>query len=514
VDSLPPSLYWDEASLGYNAFSISQTARDEHGKFLPYTNFGAFGDYKPPGYIYATVPFIAFVNVTELAVRLPSVMAGVLTVILCYYLVKKLFGKEIIALLSAFFLAISPWHLQLSRAGFEANLALFFSLSGIYFFIKFATEKKYNIYLSSIFFLLAMFTFTGQRLFVPFIVLILAIAFRQKIVANPKIVILNSVLALIAFWPLFVFSTQTIEGKLRFDEVSIFKNLKPINDSIRFRETDNFSSFSGIIHNRRLFFARDYLKHYFDAYNPSFLFINGDANPRLSIQSQGQLYIFDLVFLLLGLYFLFRKNYKYKFLLLGWLLVSPLGPATARETPHALRMIHILPTFQIISAIGLYHLISNFQKKYYVIYTSVLVISISLLYYLHMYYIHYPIEYSGEWQYGYKQTVEYIESKYNEVDNIVVTKHLGRPYIYYLLYMKFPPANYWSNAVVTRDKFFFYDVESFDKFYFVSNPDEFDKRGNNLYVTSVNNLPKDTKLLKTVKNLSGDDVFVIGEKNI
>src|SRR3989344_6943662 len=55
----PPSLYWDEASLGYNAYSILKTTRDEHGKFLPLTNFEAFGDYKPPGYIYAAVPSIA-----------------------------------------------------------------------------------------------------------------------------------------------------------------------------------------------------------------------------------------------------------------------------------------------------------------------------------------------------------------------------------------------------------------------------------------------------------------------
>jgi len=56
----PPSLYWDEASLGYNAYSILKTAHDEHGRFLPLTNFAAFGDYKPPGYIYAAVLQLQF----------------------------------------------------------------------------------------------------------------------------------------------------------------------------------------------------------------------------------------------------------------------------------------------------------------------------------------------------------------------------------------------------------------------------------------------------------------------
>src|SRR3989344_1405842 len=73
----PPSLYWDEASLGYNAYSILKTARDEHGKFLPITNFAAFGDYKPSGYIYLTVPAIAVFDLNEFSVRLPSVFFGV-----------------------------------------------------------------------------------------------------------------------------------------------------------------------------------------------------------------------------------------------------------------------------------------------------------------------------------------------------------------------------------------------------------------------------------------------------
>ncbi|MBI2009816.1 MAG: hypothetical protein HYS86_01425, partial [Candidatus Chisholmbacteria bacterium] len=35
----PPGLYWDEVSLGYNAYSILKTGRDEHNEFLPYARF-------------------------------------------------------------------------------------------------------------------------------------------------------------------------------------------------------------------------------------------------------------------------------------------------------------------------------------------------------------------------------------------------------------------------------------------------------------------------------------------
>src|SRR3990172_3711920 len=91
ISQNPPSLYWDEASLGYNAYSILKTGRDEHGKFLPFTNFAAFGDYKPPGYIYFSVPSVGVFGLNEFAIRFPSAFFGILTVLLAYFLTKKLF---------------------------------------------------------------------------------------------------------------------------------------------------------------------------------------------------------------------------------------------------------------------------------------------------------------------------------------------------------------------------------------------------------------------------------------
>src|SRR3989344_1863506 len=228
---VPPSLYWDEASLGYNAYSIAKTGPDEHGVFLPITNFAAFGDYKPPGYIYMATPFIALLGLNELAVRFPSALFGTLTVFLTYLIAKKLFENEKVALSSSFLLAISPWHLQMSRAAFEGTLGLFFSALAIYFFLKFG-KNPYWLLPSGLSFLAAMYTFTGQRLFAPLIAVVLAIQFRRKIFSNLKIVIATAVICTILLWPLFRFVTGTIEGKLRFNEVTIFKDLKPINDSV------------------------------------------------------------------------------------------------------------------------------------------------------------------------------------------------------------------------------------------------------------------------------------------
>lgn len=517
LSQTPPSLYWDEVSLGYNAYSILKTARDEHGKFLPLTNFGAFGDYKPPAYIYATVPSVAVFGLNEFAVRFPSALFGTLTILLAYFLAKILLSKksdatgEKAALVCAFFLAISPWHIHLSRAAFEANLGLFFSTLGILAFFKFALKNPFYLFLSMLAFGLAMYTFTGQRLFVPFMVLALAIVFWRQLLNKFKYVVAAGLIAVIIFWPLFNFSTRTIEGKLRFNEVTIFKNLDPINKSIEYRHQDNFSAISALIHNRRLFYAQDYLTHYFDALNPSFLFTKGDVNPRLSTQEIGELYYFDFILIPVGVFFLFAKKYHFAPFIIAWLLVSALGPATARETPHALRMIHILPTFQLIASAATVNLLQILNKKKIILWLFATIIAASSTYYLYIYYIHWPETYSGEWQYGYRQAVEQVKEHLESVNHVFVTESHGRPYIYFLFYNQFDPKIYQQTARVKRDQFFFYHVEGFDKFTFGVSEESLPILPRSLYVLPPNQLPKEAKKITTIYNLSGNKVFEIGE---
>ncbi len=508
----PPSLYWDEASLGYNAYSILTTGADEHGRPFPITNFAAFGDYKPPIYIYAAVPAIAVFGPSEYAIRFPSALFGTLTVLVCYFLAKKLFTNEQIAQMSALLLAVSPWHIQLSRAAFEGNLGLFFSAVGILFFVKFTKDNSKFIFVSALSFLAAMYTFTGQRLFIPLILPILVLTFMNDVRKHIRLLLFALAIFAIIFYPLFNFSSKTIEGKLRFEEVTIFKDLDPINESATYRETDKNSIISRIIHNRRIFFTREFLSNYFDAFNPGFLFAHGDGNPRLSIRDIGELYYFELPLILAGIYFLFNNNQKYKLLIIGWLLVSPLGPATARETPHALRMVHILPTFQFLAAYGAYNLINRMSFKRLLLPITALLILISIFYYLHQYYLHYPKTYSGEWQYGYKQAVNVANQNYNAVDKIIVTKKLGRPYIYFLLYNQINTKDYINSADIVKDNFFFYHVNSFDKYYFTDDFNKYTGEKNILYITPPNGLPDGARKLETVQDLGNYAVFDIGIK--
>lgn len=510
----PPALYWDEASLGYNAYTIATALRDEHGEFLPISRFIAFGDYKPPGYIYASALSIKAFGLNEFAVRFPSCLAGFLMVVFTYFLVKELFKKESVSYLSAFFVAVSPWSLHISRAAFEANLAAFFNLAGIYFFLI-ARRKKWTIILSVLFLVLSFYTFNANRIISPLIFAVMIIIYYRDTISNLKWGFIAAVLGLMMVMPSYSYF-KTKESKLRFEEVTIFNNLAPVEISNARTAKDGNNFMAKIIHNRRILFFTDFLKHYTDNFTGRFLFTHGDVNPRLSVQDMGQLFFWDLPFLLSGTYFLLKRKDKITLLIFSWMLIAPIPAGTARETPHALRIISILPTFQIITAYGLYRFLKIINKnteklKFYAVSSFVcFFFLVNFFYYLHIYYVHFPENWSGEWQYGYKQMVNFVSKIQGKYDQIFVTTALGRPYIYFAFYEKYDLPDYLKDVYAVKDAFGFWDVKRLGKVYFGGPGRE--TTGNTLIVSKAGKLPGDYKLIKKIYDLSGNPVFDIGDK--
>ena len=489
LDQVPPSLYWDEASLGYNAYSISQTLRDEHGNFLPISSFPAFGDYKPIGYIYAAVPFIKLFGLSEVAVRSPSALAGILLVLVTYFLVKELLDNRITALLASLFVAVSPWAIQMSRGAFEANLATFFSATGIYLFLK-----KKRIF-SALCFVAAMYTFNSHRVFVPLIIFSLGLIYLKDFKKHLIFYFLTFILVL----PLIPHLISS-EGHLRFNEVTWLNDLNIVETANKNIALNNNALWAKVIFNRRIYYTGEFLKHYFDHYRFDFLFQTGDVNPRLSSRTVGEMYLIDLPLVLLGLFVLIKKRDKTTALIFSWLLLAPIPAAFARETPHALRILNILPVPMIIGAVGLVKLPKIFKLL------VPLILSFLIFFYLKNYYFIYPVKFAADWQSGYKQMVQSVAEIQEQYDYVSVTNSLGRPYIYFLFYNQYAPQKYWVNRDASRDKFGFWTVASFDKYVFSDN---ISKKGRWLYVRSVTDQITGKHLVKTVSDFSGRPVFFL-----
>lgn len=72
LNNNPAGLFCDEAAIGFNAYSVLTTGRDEHGAWFPFF-FQSFGTYRTPVPIYSNVPFILIFGLNEFSVRLSAV---------------------------------------------------------------------------------------------------------------------------------------------------------------------------------------------------------------------------------------------------------------------------------------------------------------------------------------------------------------------------------------------------------------------------------------------------------
>src|SRR3990167_42996 len=509
----PPSLTWDEAAWGYNAYSLGIDGRDEFGRFLPLDYLESFGDFKPPVYAYLDVLPVKIFGLSEFAVRFPSALFGVLTVIATYFLVKRIFWKsklkESYALTSTLILAISPWHIMLSRAAFEANVATFFIVLGVWLFLLSMQSKRWILLLSAISFVLSIYTFNTARIVVPILVLVLAFGFRKELLKGKKEVIIAIALGIILILPTVKFLISP-QASLRFKEVNIFSDINVIKTSNQEIANDNNAFWSKLIHNRRLLYSVEYIKHYFDNLSPNFLFIRGDGNPKFSTQNVGQMYIWDIPFFVVGAILIFRRKEGYWWLIPLWLAIGIIPAATARETPHALRIETTLPTFQILTAYGFVQLYEKISKYRHLIYTTLyLLLFLNFLYFYHDYLAHYPKIYSGEWQYGYKKSIDYVKNSQDKYDYIQIANGLGRPYIYYLFYTKTDPSYFRNTAIIKREALGFVSVEKFDKYIFPKNYSySLSENKKVLYINTPYNLPSGIKILKTFYLLNGEAILV------
>jgi len=508
----PPSLTWDEAAWGYNAYSLGLDGKDEFGRFLPHDYLESFGDFKPPMYAYLDVFPVKIFGLNAFAVRFPSVLLGLLTVLLTYFLTKAIFpnskNKEKYALAASFILAISPWHLMLSRAAFEANVATFFLVFGIFTFIVGMREKKWLLLLSAASFAASLYTFNTARIVAPILVLILAVGFRKKLLERKKETMVALILGIVLILPIarFLLSPQ---ANLRFKEVNIFSDIGVIDTVNQEVKNDNNSALSKILHNRRFAYGVEYLRHYFDNLSPNFLFITGDGNPKFSTQDTGEMYLWDLPFLIAGTLALFKRKEGSWWIIPLWLLVGIIPAATARETPHALRIEAVLPTLQILTAIGVVTFLGWVKKYKKVIFAGAfLLLAANFIYFYHGYLTFYPREFSGEWQYGYKDSINYVLQNGSSYDQINITTALGRPYIYYLFYAKTSPADFRKEAQISRDVFGFVSVNGFSKYKFGQDllAIKTDKK-KILYIDIPKYLPANANIVKEFFLLNGGVVL-------
>jgi 4-amino-4-deoxy-L-arabinose transferase-like glycosyltransferase len=445
VASNPP-LLWDEASLGYNAYSILQNARDEYGQFLPLI-FKSFGDYKPGLYVYLALPFVKLFGLNEFSVRLPSIILGSLLPIFLYLLIKKINPKSHkIAFIAALLTAFNPYNIHFSRGAWETNILTCQLVLAAYFFYSYLQSKKSKfLFLSALIFGLSLFTYQAAKMISLFLVVILILANFKKI--NLKKLFFNFIL------PLGVLALPIAYGLLfnsnsnRLQVVSLFSYPRSAEETQTIISETNQADYN-IFYNRIIFFTRNFLSHYFNHFSPKFLAFEGDwQNSRHSAPYTGVMLYPSLIFLFIGIFFAFSHHKKepinYFFLL--WLLVAPIPAALTRDSIQSVRAMSLSIPLIYFTALGIYAFFQKFNFKIIKI-LVILAYLISFIYYADLYLTHMVKKSPVDFLYGYKQAAEYLIKNQDRFQNIYMTDYYGQPYIYYLFYSQYSPLKYQQTA--------------------------------------------------------------------
>lgn len=525
LDKSPSGLNADEAAIGYNAWSLIETGKDEHSNSWPLV-FRSFDDYKPGVYFYLVLPFVKILGLNVWAVRLPSAILGVASVLLIFLIAKQFFPKQkYLPELSALLLTVSPWHLQFSRGGWEVNAALFFILLGIYGFLKGLDKPKY-FFLFVITFAVSLYTYQSTKLISPLLALSLVVIYWKNIFGEQKQTTIRSLspqfktflaacfLGILLSIP-FLSQSLSKEGQSRFTGVSVFSDSGPLWQALELRrEHPSANLYVKIVHNQYLSYGLRFVKNYFSHFSPRFLFVTGDEIARSKVPGIGQSYFLLAPFYFLGLLVLLKLDSKSKAFILSWFLIAPIAAALTFQSPHALRSQNMVIPLTIISAFGILSFFDFIKKSRNSVLLAVVIIALAgkgvyfVGQYLHQYYIHYPKELSYAWQYGFDQIAAYSKENLDKYDKIIISDRYDQPYILMAFFLKYSPQTLQKELVMTpRDKFGFSTCRQFGKFEFRAIDYDKDKLLPNTLIVAADEVVDDKAVIHTIQDPGGKTMF-------
>ncbi|MDP3953711.1 MAG: glycosyltransferase family 39 protein [bacterium] len=371
IDSVPPGLYPDEAMNGNNALEALRTG--DFKVFYPENNGreGLFINIQ-------ALSLSAFGN-TPWALRLPSTIFGLLTVLGVYFLTREIFfyhrSKEALSLLATFLLATSFWHINFSRIAFRAIMAPATLVWGMYFLLLSFRRARLPGYLNRLFlpaaggiiYGLGLHSYIAYRITPIIILAVLIFYFFQArkerwLTQFYKTTVLFIVFSFLTFLPLGIYFAENPQDFLgRTSQISIFSSKSPIS-SLAINTLKTAGMFN----------------------------VAGDGNWRHNIAERPLLFwpvgIMFLVGIISGVLALFKRTQESQatkekiafFLLFIWFAAAALPVVISSEgLPHALRAILMAPAVFILASLGglsiFNYLKTHFRIEYLKVAVSVLI---------------------------------------------------------------------------------------------------------------------------------------------
>lgn len=342
LGSAPVHLYNTEVMFGLQAHSIAWTARDVNGRLLPlYFQMRPIGDnvWFQPMLVYLTAPFVRVLPLSEWAIRLPTVMVGLIDVVLMYFVARQIFTRQVLALAAAALLALAPAHFMSSRFAMDYLYPVPFVLAWLLCLSRFLESGRLTLLFAATSFLgIGFFSYIAAVVMMPWYFIVTCAALLRERRQAGRVFLAAVAGFLWPFLPLVLWlSTHPTYG----DTVGRYGFVRTLRDGLHF------------------FAITDRINIYWSYLNPSYLFVTGGVDVMDSTRRIGVFLLPMAPLLLVGLNEIVnvRRQTMNLVLLIGF-FTAPLAALIPAEAFAIDRELEVVPFAVLIAVWGVDRLLS------------------------------------------------------------------------------------------------------------------------------------------------------------
>lgn len=352
---IPKYLFFDEVEFTKLALSL------QNHTYIPYSEL-ATGHATL--YFYILSFSMKIFGISTFALRLPSAIFGIFSVIVFYLISKSSFEnkKYLIPLIVTLLFFTLRWYINFARFSFEATFLLFLELTSIYFFFIFLKKKSFSsIVLSGIFAGLAFNSYYPGRIFFVLPLFFLLLNYRKHVI--PFIVTFIIIISPLIFY-FFTHTDQRLEQQLYFSNKKLSINQK-----------------MGI-------FSENVIK-------TAFMFdVKGDMNGRHNYTGKPALNPIMGLFFIAGLFLTiknFNNFYNKFFLIYFFISLFPTLLTYPSENPNMLRTFTVIPSIAYFTGNTINYLLKlKINRRKLLIGFITVLLAISIIYELRTYFVYQP----------------------------------------------------------------------------------------------------------------------------
>lgn len=446
IGQFPNALNVDEASSGYDAFSLMKYGVDRGGNSYPVYLY-AWGSGQSVLYSYLMIPVLMITGLCEYGIRLPMAIIGIISLYVFYYLIKNIFDNKRMALISVGFFAICPWHIMKSRWGMECNIFPDIILLSTLLFVLGLKKKKTSLQiLAFIGFAISSYSYGTGYLFLPVYILgMLGYLIYKKEITIKKSIIYLLIMFIICI-PIILYIAINTFG---LDQISIGKVTIPKLLVNRYDEVSTV--FSGNIIENCVDNLLATLR---------ILILQTDGLEWNAISQFGMFYIISIIFFVIGVKASLGK-YKdniYNQIMNIWMFAAIVLSAFCDANINRINIIMIPCIYYIV--VGIY----EFLNKYKV--ATLCVCTIYIVLFAEFMYVYTSKDYNEYYTFtsGVEEVVDYCNSL-NE-DTVYCQYSFKEPFIYFMFYGETDVHEYLDTVKYYEEGRTFDNIKSFGKYKF------------------------------------------------